>query len=214
MKKYGFPIILCILAFVITLIFFDQLPDKVPKHWNISGDIDAYGDKYSIFMIPLMMAGMNAMFIALPRIDPRRHNYQKFQKSYVSFMNVITAFMFLMLMMTIYASFNPNQIDISMVMTIATGILISYFGNIMPKFRWNYFVGIRCPWTLSNEQVWFLTHRFGGKLWMVAGFLIMLGAFLPSETSFYYLMTIVLTIAFVPMIYAYIKFKQLQGERK
>jgi uncharacterized membrane protein len=35
-------------------------------------------------------------------------------------------------------------------------------GNPMGKVRRNFFIGIRTPWTLASERVWYATHRLAG----------------------------------------------------
>jgi len=47
----------------------------------------------------------------------------------------------------------------------------------------NYFIGIRLPWTISNETVWIKTHRHIGHVWFVLGILCMiLVMFLPEKS--------------------------------
>lgn len=215
MKKYWFPIVLCLLMLLTAALTYSSLPAKIPTHFGVQGQIDGYSDKIHVFTIPLMIASLSALMVFLPRIDPRKASYAKFQKSYDAFINVFTLFMTMMFAITVYSAYYPNTLNVPMMITLAVGLLFSWMGNIMPKFRWNYFIGIRCPWTLSNEQVWFLTHRFAGKIWMIGGFLIMLGAFLPPQINAFYLIAVVLIMAFVPVIYAYLNYQKLdEGERK
>ena len=42
-------------------------------------------------------------------------------------------------------------------------------GNVMGKVTRNPYVGIRVAWTLASERVWNATHRFGGKVFVIAG---------------------------------------------
>src|SRR5262249_43685722 len=51
----------------------------------------------------------------------------------------------------------------------AVGVLLVVLGNFLGKVTRNFFVGIRTPWTLASEEVWFKTHRLGGKLFVFAG---------------------------------------------
>lgn len=37
-------------------------------------------------------------------------------------------------------------------------------GNVMGRFKDNYFMAIKPPWTLSNKQVWKRTHRMAGSI--------------------------------------------------
>ncbi|TFW31670.1 SdpI family protein, partial [Pseudomonas putida] len=50
----------------------------------------------------------------------------------------------------------------------------------LQRVRSNYFMGIRTPWTLSNETVWKKTHRLSGKLLFIGGLLTLISAFLPD----------------------------------
>ncbi|MFH1583086.1 MAG: SdpI family protein, partial [Candidatus Falkowbacteria bacterium] len=50
----------------------------------------------------------------------------------------------------------------------------------MGKIKMNWFMGIRTPWTLSSEEVWNKTHRFGGKMFILAGLLMVAEIFLPT----------------------------------
>ncbi|MBS6374873.1 MAG: SdpI family protein [Erysipelotrichaceae bacterium] len=214
MKKYWFIITLCILMLGAGALTYPSLPSKIPIHFDIHGQIDGYCDKIYIFAIPLMTAILSAVMAFLPHLDPHKANYAKFQKSYDAFINVFALFISMMFAITMYSAYYPNSLDVPMIITLAVGLLVSWIGNVMPKFRWNYFIGIRCPWTLASEQVWFLTHRFAGKVWMIGGLLIIAGAFLPPMISFLYLITVVLMMSFIPMIYAYLKYQKIdKGEK-
>ena len=50
---------------------------------------------------------------------------------------------------------------------ILIGLLFTILGNYFKTIKPNYFIGIRTPWTLENEDVWKKTHLLGGKLWFV-----------------------------------------------
>ena len=61
------------------------------------------------------------------------------------------------------------------------GLLFAFLGNYFKTIKPNYFIGIRTPWTLENEEVWKKTHLIGGKLWFVGGLLMALTFVLPNE---------------------------------
>ncbi|HSQ97074.1 MAG TPA: SdpI family protein, partial [Croceibacterium sp.] len=52
-------------------------------------------------------------------------------------------------------------------------------GNVLPKSRPGFFVGIRTPWAILDTDNWIATHRLGGKLMMLAGAAIALSSLLP-----------------------------------
>ena len=85
-------------------------------------------------------------------------------------------------------------------------------GNYFKTIKPNYFIGIRTPWTLENEEVWKKTHLFGGKLWFIGGLLIfILSLIIPDNYSFYVLITVTVIISILPIIYSYLEFKKLKA---
>ena len=91
------------------------------------------------------------------------------------------------------------------------GLLFMFLGNIFPKIKHNYFMGIKTPWTISNEDNWTMTHRFGGKLWFLGGFLAILFIVLPKELRTIALVIDLIVITLAPMIYSYIYFRKTRG---
>ncbi|UWY30540.1 SdpI family protein [Flavobacterium sp. TR2] len=82
-------------------------------------------------------------------------------------------------------------------------------------FRPNYFVGIKTPRTLENQEVWKTTHLFAGKLWFIAGLIIILGGLIFDSAIFAKVfLAIVFTIAIVPIAYSYLKFRILKKKEQ
>ena len=200
---------LILLPFVYLAYIWNQLPEKVPMHWNIEGEIDRYGTKTElllvIFMLPVLIYGL---FLIVPKIDPKNKLLAmggKFQ----SLKLILTAFMSVLAMYIIYsvkeASLsNPNYI------VLLVGLLFVILGNYFKTIKANYFIGIRTPWTLENEEVWKATHKFSGVLWFIGGLIIiMCSLILDQQLNFYVFMTITLIISLIPFIYSYYKFKKL-----
>jgi uncharacterized membrane protein len=80
-------------------------------------------------------------------------------------------------------------------------------GNFMGKLTRNFFVGIRTPWTLVNDEVWLRTHRLGGKLFVAAGVVTAIAAF--SGAGLYVMLAAVLAAAIVSVIYSYVVYRKL-----
>ncbi len=64
--------------------------------------------------------------------------------------------LFLMLVngIVLSESLYPGRISVGRVITSGVGILFVFLGNIMPKIKNNFFMGLRNPWTLSDPDVW------------------------------------------------------------
>ena len=64
------------------------------------------------------------------------------------------------------------------------GVLFVGLGNVMGKIRPNWFVGFRTPWGLNSPDVWTRTHRFGGRLMLGLGLvLIVAGLLFPAPIT-------------------------------
>lgn len=205
------PIILIILcSIVIGIIVYPHLPERVPSHWNIKGQVDAYSSRlWGAFGIPLMTAGIYIMMVLLPLIDPRRQNYQKFTGAYQALKAVLVIFLTGLYVLIILSSLG-RQIPIGSAVIGGIGILFIVIGNYMGQFRHNYFVGIKTPWTLANEQVWQKTHRLGGRLWVFSGFLVLVAAVFSGTVGAVILGVSLVIAAVVPIVYSYLEFRKIQ----
>lgn len=79
-----------------------------------------------------------------------------------------------------YALMLGIQVDVVRILDLAMGLMFVCIGNYLPKTKPNRTIGIRIPWTFSSPENWAATHRFSGKVWVLGGLCIMLGALLPT----------------------------------
>lgn len=191
MKKHSFVIFLIICSYILSLLAIPYLPNEVAIHWNVAGEPDGFTNKWwGALLLPILLTGIVALIVFLPKVDPRKENYEKFEKVHRIFLHVFVLFLFSIHVVTLAYNIGiPVQVDV--VVPIGVGMLFIVLGNYMPKIKPNYFIGIRTPWTLENEVVWQKTHRVGGKVFVIMGVLIMFTIFLTSVWRFIFLMIIV-----------------------
>ncbi|AST07437.1 hypothetical protein AF2641_11410 [Anoxybacillus flavithermus] len=191
MKKYWMIMILVVCSYVLSLLAIPYLPSEVAIHWNVAGEADGFVNKWwGALLFPICLTFIVALVTFLPKFDPRKENYKKFENVYRIFLHVFVLFLFSMHVVTLaYNVGFPVQVDI--VVPIGVGVLFIVLGNYMPKIKPNYFIGIRTPWTLDNETVWQKTHRVGGKVFVMMGVLVMLTIFVESVWRFVLLFIIV-----------------------
>lgn len=211
--KKELPIIGIVLTpFVYLALIWNSLPERVPVHWNYKGEIDNWGSKFSLllllFMLPVLTYGI---LIAASKIDPKKRISLMGRKFYeLKFFLVL--FMSLLATFIVYITKNQSFSHPGL-MYVAVGVLLIVFGNYFKVIQPNYFIGIRTPWTLENKQVWKATHAFAGKLWLAAGFIFILGGLTFSGFNFAKLFVgIGISIAVIPIIYSYFKFKSLDNK--
>ena len=145
------------------------MPGLVASHWNTAGDVNGTLPKFpGLLLIPLLMYGFSALLLVLPRIDPLRENYRKFQGYYDGFILVFAVFLFIVQLQIILWGMGIH-VSPNVTMPVMIGILFIYTGFLLEHAEPNWFVGIRTPWTLSSTSVWKKTHQKGATLFKLAG---------------------------------------------
>ena len=211
-RKQAVIWILSLLPLVLAAAVYSRLPAQIPTNWGADGEV-SYGSKNNIWIIAGMSPLMAGLFQVLPSIDPKRKNYRKFPEVYQSFQLFMQLFLLATTSIIITESFRPGTIRVSTAITAMSGILFMALGNMMPKFRQNFFCGFKTPWALSNETVWNKTHRLGGRLMFAAGILGFVGAFLPSDRAKMALLFVPLMAAsIIPSIMSYVWFRRITEE--
>jgi uncharacterized membrane protein len=93
------------------------------------------------------------------------------------------------------------------VLSPAFGILFFYCGILIEKVKRNWFIGIKTPWTLSNEKVWDKTHQLGGKLFKIVGIIAFLGIIFPNYTFFLILFPVI-AVSIYTVVYSYFEYQK------
>jgi uncharacterized membrane protein len=89
------------------------------------------------------------------------------------------------------------------------GIAFAGIGWFMPKFRQNYFAGVRLPWTLDNTDNWNATHKMAGKVWMIGGCVAALSGFVfDSEIAIGVFFGILMVMIAIPVVFSYRMFRR------
>lgn len=189
--------------------FYKDLPNMIPTHWGINGNIDDYSPKnFFTFLMPIITFAMIVLFKVGELMDPRKDRYETFKKEWEIIQTGIVAFMSYLYFVTIYLSFNQTQ-RIEPLLFIGMGILFMLIGNYMGKIRQNYTVGFKLPWTIDNEEVWNKTNRLGGYMFVLLGVVFLIESYVLWNTA-YVIVSCLLLSTFIPGIYSYILYRKLK----
>ena len=184
MKKFSkmqiFAWVLSVAPMLLVAALYARLPAQVPMHWDFGGAV-RYDDKWQLWIVAALPLVFAVMFPLLPKLDPKRRNYDKFRASYDLFQVLMMLFLLAMVGLVLTESLRPGTLNVAMAVCIGCGLLFTVLGNMMPKFRMNWFCGIRTPWTISSETVWRRTHRVGGRMFFASGLIAIAGAFVPND---------------------------------
>lgn len=185
---------------------YDQLPEPTPRHRNIQGQVDGYWTKMgAVFSIPLIVMAIIVLFRFLPKIDPKKANYEKFGNTWEIIQCTIIWFMAYAHFISLFMILNPEY-SINSFMLFGLGAMFVLMGNYMGKIKHNFFVGIKTPRTIADEDVWKKTHRLSGWLWVIAWLIFLAEAFILKYIAVTFIITMIIVVL-VPMIYSYWLFR-------
>jgi uncharacterized membrane protein len=195
-------------AFGIAVWAYPQLPARVPSHWNAAGEVDGYSSRaFGAFGLPSIMLGLTALLLALPSIDPLKKNIASFRTEYEVFIAVFELFFLLLYVQTILWALG-TEISINAVVSLGCGMLYLTIGWMISRAKRNFFIGIRTPWTLMNDEVWDRTHALGSKLFYAAGVIALLGVFVPDYAMWLILVPTLAATA-ITVVYSYLIYQQI-----
>ena len=209
MRNRWMPLLPIIGMLIFGLVVYNRLPPQVPTHWGLNGVADGFSSRFSaVLLLPALAVGLWVVLLALPRLDPRRAAYPMFEPTRLLFTNVIILFLAVVHMAALGAALGW-AISIGRVITISMGLLFAVLGNEMARIRPNWFIGIRTPWTLANDEIWRRTHRVGGRLFFGLGLLMLLaGVFLPEVVAGLLIMISALGIVIFSFGYSYVLWRR------
>jgi uncharacterized membrane protein len=190
------------------LAVYARLPQRVPSHWNLQGEVDGWMEKpLGPLMQPIIATVMLAVLWLMPRIDPRRANVERFAEDRRLLINLLILFMAVVQVATLGHALGW-PVDVDRVVPASIGLLFVGLGNYLPRIRSNWFMGIRTPWTMDNERVWRATHRVGGRAFVGAGLLMVLAALLPSPARAWATGAAIALAVVLPLVYSYVAYRR------
>lgn len=151
---------------------------ELPVHWDAAGEVNGTLPALNALLFPVIMVVVcGVVFALIPRLEPLQERLEgSAEVLRVTWMGL------LMIAVMIQAAVAAPAFRMKMPVALpvlAVGLFFILIGNVLPKSRPGFFVGIRTPWAILDTDNWIATHRLGGKLMMLAGAAITLSALLP-----------------------------------
>lgn len=198
---------------LLTAWYWSGLPDPMPTHWNAAGQPDDFMPRiWGVLIGPLVSGGVPLLIAGVARLDPRRSHVDRNVGVMSTIAIALAAFGFGLQWFVLEAATSATMALDGRVVMIGVGLLWIVLGNVLPKVKSNWFVGIRTPWTLQSEKVWHVTHRVGGWSFALGGLVAIVASLvLTGPTLVWVALPATTASALVPVVYSYIAYKRLEN---
>ena len=168
---------LAAVALVASAFYWSAVPDPMPSHWNLHGQVDGFMPR----SVGLMMSPAIALLMGLGlAVAGRRGNSSPALARAAGTICVWAAAFFVLVHgLMIHAAITPGHPLSVRVLMAGLGLLFVVIGRVMPDLPRNRWCGVRVSWTLNSDRVWAATHRFAGPCFVSAGVAVMASCTLP-----------------------------------
>lgn len=197
-------------SFLFSAAVYLWLPDQIPSHWNLAGEVASTMSKtWGAFMMPLIMLGLYGVFRVIPALSPEGYGIEAANSGFVGIRVAVFALFALLNLLILLAALGV-PIAMGSAVSMAVGGLLAVLGWFLDRLPRNFYVGIRTPWTIVDEDNWTRTHRLGKWLFMAAGLVMVVGGIMGANA--FVIVAAALAAGLVPMVYSYLIYRQGPGK--
>lgn len=122
-----------IVLIALPLLNYNQLPDEIPAHYNVEGEVDRYGNKLSIIFLPLVGIILYALLTFIPRfkrafsfpVEITQENAQRQFNIAFKVLRIIKMIMVLMFMYILYSTISIASGGVDKMNPLITGVTVA-----------------------------------------------------------------------------------------
>jgi uncharacterized membrane protein len=195
------------LAGAASVVAAPELPAEVAIHFDASGQPDDYASRtLALVLVPALAAGIALLFAVIPTIDPLGENVAKFQTAYDA--TAVATVAFLAYVHGLLLAYNAG-VEFHLVQALAPAMAGLYYvvGLLLERAEQSWFVGIRNPWTLSDETVWRDTHDRAAPLFKASAGVALLGVLVP-DYGIWLATAPVVAVALGATVYSFVAYRR------
>lgn len=200
--------VIILLPMLVGAAMWNKLPNNMAIHFGAGGDADGFSSKaFAVFGLPLILLAFHWLMLIMMSLDKNTTTQSK---------KIVGVLLYLMPMISVvsscfvYSSSLGNGSDKIMIKILPAflALLLIAMGNYLPKLTTNSTVGIKLSWVYTSESNWQKTHRFGGRVWVVSGIVMLTSILLPLKSQMTIMFIIIAIAMIAPTVYSYTIYKK------
>lgn len=208
--------ILTFLPLILAIVAVGFMDKKIPIHYDIAGNVDRWGSRYEIFILPLATFLMSGFLLWMQKFAAKQESQGNNNEKYIDMTIIVCLIIFNVInIMIIYSGLAKLEklefkgIGLAQIIFGLTGLLFIFLGNKMPKLKRNSLVGLRTKWSMANDYVWKKSQRSAGIIFIVMGIIFMTFPLIfKLENAFIYFLIIPALCVIAMILSSYIIYKK------
>lgn len=190
-------------------VLWNRLPAQIVTRFSWDGSADNWSGKpFVVFGLPTIFFAVHVFCIFCTLSDSKSRGIGG---KLINLLFWIIPSVSLIIMSALYAISLGISIDLRFLCTLLIAILYLILGNLLPKSRQNYTVGLKFPWTLHNQENWNHTHRFAAWCMVISSAVLVMSA---SFQVYWLVFVTLLTNTALPFVYSYLFYRcNMQKEK-
>ncbi len=212
LKKYRKTLVVTTLVLLLPILagvlLWNKLPEQVPTHFNAAGEADGFSSRaFTVFGLPAILLGIHWLCVLGSLLmDPKAANLEGKVMNIVLWVCPLVS---IMMMALVFGNALGYDLPAEVIAPLMVGVLTVIIGNWLPKCKQTWTLGIKLPWTLSDEDNWNRTHRFAAPIWVVCGLIMIAAAFIDGLRVWLMLGALIVMLV-APTVYSYHIFRSKQ----
>ncbi len=172
-KKYtALYVLLALIPTIYLLTVFGTAPDEIPIHYTVDGVADAFGSKWRLTVLPIIVTGLAIGGLFAPFFTKHaRENEDRSLNGTAKIYIIILLFLDAISINFIYDAIHYTEGKSSFLIYILyiLNAVVLAGGFFMPRLKSNSPIPVRVPFVLVDNDNWDRTHGMGGRLFVIAG---------------------------------------------
>ncbi len=164
------------LASAITGAVYGRLPQQMPVHFNLYGKPDGWMGKPVGAWLLLGLTLVTWLLVRFGAALLPKQARERMAASPVALVGLLTVGFFVGLQLLVLHAALTSAASMGSSFGVLFGVYWIVLAQVLPRVRRNPFIGIRTAWTLSSDENWARTHRFGARAFTLGGLVAVLAA--------------------------------------
>ena len=164
-----------IASIFVTLFLITLMPDEVPMHYNMSGQVDRYGSKFENLFLSIFPIAISLLFFFLAKSEKKRGSSKNERVLLIAGNGVeLLLLCFIILDMSKSISQAMNESTLVKGLSMLMGLVFCFMAFLLPQAERNSVFGIRTRWSLSDDLVWAESQKKSSFVFAISGLLLVI----------------------------------------